>query len=78
MSEWLVVVALGIIVVTAVAFPLVAGRARYRDAAALEADVERYRQALAGGTVCPRCRFANPPGSRYCAECGSPVAPAEE
>lgn len=77
MSEWLVIAALGLIVAAAVAFPLVAGRARYRDAAALDADVERYRQALAGGTVCAGCRFANPPGSRYCAECGRPLGRAE-
>lgn len=77
MSEVLVVTALGFIVAAAVAFPLLAGRARYRDASALDADVERYREALAGGTVCARCRFANPPGSRFCAECGREVARAE-
>ena len=73
----LVVAALGVIVAAAVAFPLLAGRARYPDAAALDADVERYRQALAGGTVCARCQFPNPPGSRFCAECGREVARAE-
>lgn len=77
MSEWIVVLALGFIVAAAVAFPLLAGRARYEDVAALDADVERYRQALAAGTVCGRCRFANPPGSRYCAECGRELSSKE-
>lgn len=40
------------------------------DEAALAAEVERYRAALRAGTACRRCCFANPPGSRYCAECG--------
>ena len=73
----LVVTALGFIVVAAVAFPLLAGRARYSDATTLDADVERYRQALAAGTVCARCRFANPAGSRFCAECGRALARVE-
>lgn len=74
MSETLLIVALGFIVLAAVAYPLVAGRARYDDAGALEADVARYREALGAGTVCPRCRFANGEGSRFCAECGSELA----
>ena len=30
----------------------------------------RYREALRAGTVCEHCTFANPPGSRFCADCG--------
>lgn len=70
MSEALLIVALGLIVAAVVAYPLIAGRPRYDDAAALEAEVARYREALAAGTVCARCRAANPADSRYCAECG--------
>lgn len=70
MSEALLVAALGLIAVAAVAYPLIAGRDRYDDAAALDTDVERYREALAAGTVCSRCRLANRAGSRYCGECG--------
>jgi hypothetical protein len=40
------------------------------DDAALEHEVARYRQALRAGTVCVRCRFANPPEGRFCADCG--------
>lgn len=36
----------------------------------LEAEVLRYRDALRAGTVCEYCRQANPPGSRFCFECG--------
>lgn len=41
------------------------------DEAWLDREVERYREAVRAGTVCGRCRFANPPGSRYCADCGT-------
>lgn len=70
MGEILLIAALGIIVLAAVAYPVIVGRERFPDTATLDAEVERYRVAMAAGTVCPRCRFANPEGSRYCAECG--------
>jgi len=47
------------------------------DDDALEAEVARYREALRAGTVCVRCTFANPPGSRFCADCGRPLAEPE-
>jgi hypothetical protein len=37
---------------------------------ALESDIARYREAVRAGTVCSRCQQANPPGSRFCYECG--------
>lgn len=40
------------------------------DEAALEAELARYRAALRAGTLCDRCRQANPAASRFCAECG--------
>lgn len=73
MSEAVLVAALGLIAVAAVAYPLIAGGARYEDADALDTDVERYRQALDAGTLCARCRLANREGSRYCGECGRPL-----
>ena len=77
MTETLLIVALGVIVVAAVAYPLIAGRARYEDVAELDADLARYREALTAGTVCGRCRSPNTAGSRFCAECGRALA-AEE
>jgi hypothetical protein len=70
MTEYLLVIVLGIIALGAVAFPLIAGRNRYDDLDQLDADVERYRNALAHGTVCPRCRHANTVDADYCADCG--------
>lgn len=37
---------------------------------ALDQEVARYGVALKSGTLCDRCLSANPPRSRYCAECG--------
>lgn len=70
MSEYVLVIVLGLIAVGAVLFPLLVGRKRYASAAELEADVERYRAALREGTVCSGCRGANPGGSRFCGDCG--------
>lgn len=70
MSEYLIVIVLGLIAVGAVAFPLMVGRERYRDESELDADVNRYREALHHGTVCGRCRQANASDSRFCSECG--------
>jgi len=42
----------------------------------IEAEITRYREALRAGTVCVRCTFANPPGSRFCADCGRRLAEA--
>lgn len=70
MAEYIVVFILGLIALGAITFPFLAGVARYDDADELEADVRRYRDAVAAGTVCESCRAANPPGSRFCTECG--------
>lgn len=77
MAETLLIVALGVVVLAAVAYPVLAGRPRFEDEAALAAEVGRYREALAAGTVCPRCRLPNRPGSRYCGECGRRLAAGE-
>jgi ribosomal protein L40E len=70
MTDYLVVLILGLVAAGAVAFPFLTGPQRYDDEGDLEADIRRYREAVAAGTVCGRCRAANPPGSRYCGECG--------
>ena len=75
MSELIVIVALGVIALGAVTYPLLAGHARYPDRTALEADLARYREAVHADTVCPRCVAANPAGSRFCAECGRELEP---
>jgi hypothetical protein len=70
MTEYLIVAIVGLVAVGAVAYPFLAGTARYEDAAELDADIRRYREAVAADTVCSRCRAANSPGSRFCTECG--------
>lgn len=74
MSEYLVVVVLVLLALGAVLFPLLVGRERYGSEAELESDLERYRLALREDTLCRHCRAANPPGSRFCAECGRELA----
>lgn len=76
MAEALLVVTLGIIAVAAVAYPVLVGRARFPDAATMEKELDRYRTAVAAGTICSRCRFANPEGSRFCADCGTRLGDA--
>nr|PZN90820.1 MAG: hypothetical protein DIU52_06280 [bacterium] len=77
--EVLIAVLMAAVAVAAVLPPFVArGRAARaasgaggaRDDGLLEAEIARYREALRAGTVCEHCTFANPPGSRYCADCG--------
>jgi hypothetical protein len=74
MTEYLVVMILGLVVLGAVAFPFLAGTTRYQDPADLDADIRRYREALVDGTLCARCREANPRGSRHCQDCGRALA----
>ncbi len=73
MSDYLIVIVLGLIALGAVAFPFIVGRGRYDDEAELEADVRRYRAALRDGTLCGHCREANAPGSQFCRACGHEV-----
>lgn len=71
MQQYFIVAALGLVALGAVLFPILAGRARYASRAEMEADLARYREALAAGTLCSRCQAANPVGSRFCADCGT-------
>ncbi|HSH44284.1 MAG TPA: zinc ribbon domain-containing protein [Longimicrobiales bacterium] len=73
MAETLMLVALGFIALAAVMYPVVVGRDRFDSREELDAALERYRTATSAGTICRRCRFPNPEGSRFCAECGTPV-----
>lgn len=70
LSEAVLVIILGAIAIGAVLFPLLVGRERYEDGAALDADIRRYRAALEADTVCGRCKHANPADARFCANCG--------
>lgn len=70
MEQIIIIAILAVIALGAVAYPVLVGRERYADSAQLEADIERYREAVAANTVCPRCKQANPADARFCAECG--------
>lgn len=50
------------------------------DDEAVEAEVQRYREAVRAGTVCRKCGQANPRDSSFCFECGArlPLADARE
>ncbi|HEU5210517.1 MAG TPA: zinc ribbon domain-containing protein [Longimicrobiales bacterium] len=43
----------------------------------LEREITQYREALRAGTLCPKCSFANSATSRFCAECGTELKPAD-
>ena len=111
--ETIIIAILGVVVIAAVAVPLLrGGRGGHHDAreyevhagtstspagdvvpaafpadrtfteaggdGAIEAEVARYRAAVAAGTVCARCGEANAPGARYCGDCGKPLSAANE
>lgn len=42
----------------------------------IEREIMRYREARRAGTMCRRCTTANRAGSRFCAQCGKPLAGA--
>lgn len=70
-------------VIAFVAWPMIGGRRRATDAggpvddARIERRIREYREALRRRTVCESCLYANAAGARYCAECGSPLAPVD-
>jgi hypothetical protein len=82
--EILIVLLIAAAGVAAVVLPLARGGSSPRravavgpkllDDAAIDAEVERYRVALRAGTLCGRCRYANPGGSNFCADCGRPIS----
>jgi hypothetical protein len=76
--ETALVAALVVIAFAAVAVPILRGRSGGAIDAASDAPVEpeimRYREAVRADTVCRRCGQANPPGSRFCCECGRALA----
>ena len=41
-----------------------------------EEEILRYREALRARTICPACSTANPPGSKFCKECGEALTAA--
>lgn len=44
--------------------------------AATEQEILRFREALRARTICPACSTANPPGSKFCRECGEALVVA--
>lgn len=73
--EMLLIIVAGLAAIAAVAYPALRRARRAEDRAgipdsAIEAEVARYRAALRANTICPACLEANPPESRYCADCG--------
>lgn len=40
----------------------------------LNEETRQYRNALKADTLCERCLYANPPKSRYCADCGTTLS----
>lgn len=71
--EYLVIGILATAVVAVVVYPLIRSDRTVLDEAGLDAEVERYREALRRGTLCDTCLAANAAGSRFCAECGAPL-----
>lgn len=47
-----------------------------RGAAAVEAEIAALRASIRQGVICTQCGHPNPPGSRFCGECGAAVAAA--
>jgi len=43
----------------------------------LEREIMQYREARRAGRLCPQCSAANAAGSRFCAECGTALQPAD-
>ena len=43
------------------------------ELSATEEEVLRFREALCAHTICQFCSAANPPGSKYCKECGKKI-----
>ena len=112
--ETIIIAILGLVVIAAVAIPLVrGGRGGHHDAREyavepgattspvgtsaaaplpadagvfppptprddIEAEVARYRAAVAAGTVCRRCGEANAADAKYCADCGKRLPAASE
>ena len=83
--EIIVVIIVGVAAIAIVFYPLMRPDAPARDvdvepsteAAAdalapsdVEGEILRYREAVRAGTVCTRCKQANPAGSKFCYECG--------
>lgn len=44
----------------------------------VEAEIQAMRTSLREGAICHECAEPNPRGSRFCAECGSPLRAVRE
>jgi hypothetical protein len=71
--EVAIVVAVITVAFGVVVYPLIRrspGELAQLSEEALDEQVARYREAIRRGTLCDRCLTANPPGSRFCSDCG--------
>jgi len=81
--ESAIIAAFAAVAIGVVVWPLLRRNANDRNAhpqhrvqfsdQAIDEQVARYRAAIKDNTVCERCLTGNPPGSRFCAECGQPL-----
>ena len=81
-AQVLIALAFALAVVAFVVWPLLerrpaAGGAREVDLERVERRILEYREALRRRTVCGTCLYANPPASRFCAQCGARLASAD-
>ena len=111
--ETIIIAVLGVVVIAAVAIPLLRGGGGHHDAreyevhrgtptspsatagagppdadgtlpglaggdGAVEAEIARYRLAVAAGTVCSRCGEANAADARFCGDCGRRLPTSNE
>ena len=71
--EIALIVAVAVVAIGFVAYPLLAGGDKdvtVFTEEALNEQVARYREAIQRGTLCERCLSANAPASKFCGECG--------
>jgi hypothetical protein len=78
--EAAIIIALAVVAFALIIIPVVRGAGGATDSMStepVEQQIERYRTALRADTLCRKCGQANPPGSRYCYDCGRPLAAAD-
>ena len=73
-TELLVGVLVAIAAIALIAYPMFYDRPVSRTYASdgeIRQEIDRYRSAIKGRTLCERCLNANPAKSNYCSDCGS-------
>lgn len=78
--EAAIIITLALVAFALIIVPIVRGAGGATDSMSLEPveqQIERYRTALRADTLCGKCGQANPAASRYCYDCGRPLAVAD-